>query len=94
MDANEVGGFAIVETHVVPAVGCITCSILTLAPMRAVLQARHRGSLGELNPLPWAAMFYMGFIYVVFALLTSDWYVFISSSICMCISVRPAKRSK
>ena len=73
----------IVEAHVIPAIAVGTCTLLALSPIRDVRKARAAGNLGDLNPLPWTAMFFNAFIYVIYGLITSDWYIFISSAITM-----------
>lgn len=74
----------IVEAHVIPLLGCVTCTFLSFSPLQSVRHARMKSSLGDdLSPLPWVAMVYMAFTYVVYGLISSEWYVFVSSVLCM-----------
>ena len=73
---------SLLEQHVVPAIGCVTCAFLLLSPMKAILKARRQGTLGDLNPFPWMFMGMNGFAYLVYALMMSpaDWYLVGSSA--------------
>eukprot|EP00322_Chrysochromulina_rotalis_P009963 CAMPEP_0115847650 /NCGR_PEP_ID=MMETSP0287-20121206/10494_1 /TAXON_ID=412157 /ORGANISM="Chrysochromulina rotalis, Strain UIO044" /LENGTH=452 /DNA_ID=CAMNT_0003301495 /DNA_START=63 /DNA_END=1422 /DNA_ORIENTATION=+ len=68
---------SIIEQHVVPAFGCLTCALLLLSPMKAVQHARLRGNLGDLNPLPWVFFAVNGAMYTTYGLMLSpaDWYL-------------------
>eukprot|EP00956_Cyclotella_meneghiniana_P024714 scaffold50014_cov66-Cyclotella_meneghiniana.AAC.6 len=46
----------IVLQYVCPAFGMIAANIMFAAPFNDVRQAVSRGTLGHLNPTPWAAM--------------------------------------
>jgi len=68
---------SILEHHVIPALGSLTCAFLLLSPMKAVSTARLQGALGDLNPLPWVFMTLNGLVYTVYSLMMSpaDWYL-------------------
>ena len=51
MNASE-----IVLIYVCPLMGCIIANIMFTAPLKDVRQAVRRGTLGSLNPTPWAVM--------------------------------------
>jgi len=74
---------SIVEQHVIPALGCLTCAFLVLSPMKAIAKARQQGTLGDLNPVPWLFFALNGFMYAAYALMMSptDWYILASSAI-------------
>lgn len=46
-------------TIVCPLFGCLIGNGMWLAPLPAVLNARKKGDMGELNPLPWVAGMYI-----------------------------------
>lgn len=37
-----------------PTIATIAVNIRSVTPFRAVLRCRAQGSLGEMNPIPWA----------------------------------------
>lgn len=73
----------IVEQHIIPALGCLTCAFLVLSPMKAIAKARQQGTLGDLNPVPWLFFALNGFVYSAYALMMSpaDWYILGSAAL-------------
>mmetsp|Transcript_4206 Transcript_4206/g.8525 ORF Transcript_4206/g.8525 Transcript_4206/m.8525 type:complete len:108 (+) Transcript_4206:224-547(+) len=46
----------IILEYVCPLLGCIFANMMFAAPYKAVSEALAKGTLGSLNPTPWAAM--------------------------------------
>ncbi|KAL7441431.1 hypothetical protein ACHAXH_006333 [Discostella pseudostelligera] len=46
----------IILQYVCPLLGCVVANVMFAAPLQDVRQAVRRGTLGSLNPTPWAVM--------------------------------------
>lgn len=65
--------------HVVPSLGCLVAFLMFASPFKAVLQVRKQKSLGDVNPLPFVAMWANCTAWLVYAFLKGDVYVFFSN---------------
>jgi len=61
--------------HAVPAFGVLLASVMFISPMPSVMHARAKGSLGELNPLPWMIILLNGISWMGYGLMVDDWYM-------------------
>ncbi|KAJ1636571.1 sugar efflux transporter for intercellular exchange-domain-containing protein [Pavlovales sp. CCMP2436] len=65
--------------HVAPGVGSVLAQFLFLSPLKEVLDARERGSIGALNPWPFLFMCLNCMGWLVYAAEIRDWYVFLAN---------------
>ncbi|KAL7506635.1 hypothetical protein ACHAXN_003887 [Cyclotella atomus] len=66
----------IVLQYVCPALGMIAANFMFAAPFNDVRQAVNHGTLGHLNPTPWAAMTGNCCGWVTYSYLIQNWFVF------------------
>ena len=71
---------SIILELVVPVVGTIFSNLVYVAPYRDLQKAVQRGTLGDLNPTPWAFMYGNGFGWSVYAILVQDLWIFFASA--------------
>lgn len=71
----------VVLQTVVPTLGVITGTLMSLAPFRAVLNASRKGTLEDLNPTPWVFMLGNSCGWLAYSFLTKNMYVFVPNAI-------------
>lgn len=76
MDAREIA-----MEHVIPSVGIALVLYMCTRPFEAVRQAQTRGSLGDLNPLPFVATFVQGVSWMIYGAMLSLLYIVVPGSI-------------
>ncbi|WIA37694.1 hypothetical protein OEZ86_014583 [Tetradesmus obliquus] len=59
-----------------PSLGALLAFCMFISPMRAVLAVNRRKQLGEVNPLPFAAMIANGMGWLAYGLHIHDYFVF------------------
>jgi len=64
-----------IEFNIIPAGGAFLTIVVLMSPFRAVIQARSKGTLGKLNPLPFVCMLLNMTAWLAYGLHTSDWYI-------------------
>ena len=69
--AAMVSAATIILEYVCPALGTIAANAMFFAPLSDVQKAIARGSLGDLNPLPWAFMLGNTCGWVTYSILTN-----------------------
>lgn len=65
--------------YVCPTLGVVIGSYMFYAPVRDVQNAVARGSLGDLNPLPWAFMLGNCAAWVLYSILIRNFFVFVGN---------------
>lgn len=70
---------SIVMDHVCPSLGCVMSTLMFAAPVRDLMQCVIDGSLGELNPIPWAIMTGNCFGWIIYAYFKPDFYILLSN---------------
>jgi len=70
----------IVLEYVCPALGVVTANQMFYAPYQDVQKAIRRGSLGDLNPLPWAFMLGNCCGWCFYALLIDNKFIFFANT--------------
>mmetsp|Transcript_22961 Transcript_22961/g.71559 ORF Transcript_22961/g.71559 Transcript_22961/m.71559 type:complete len:195 (+) Transcript_22961:386-970(+) len=71
-------GGVLVE-HVVPILGAMVGNAMFLSPMKTVLRMRAEGVIGEVNPLPYPVIFCNCCSWMVYAVMTTDYYLFMAN---------------
>lgn len=61
--------------HVCPAAGCVLASLMFCAPLRDLNHSLQRGSLGTLNPVPWAFAVGNNFGWLLYGFILKDVFV-------------------
>jgi solute carrier family 50 (sugar transporter) len=64
----------IIMEYVCPALGTLAANQMFYAPFKDVQKAIERGSLGDLNPLPWAFMLGNCFGWLTYSVLINVRY--------------------
>ena len=62
-----------------PLLGMILCNATAIAPYKAVIDARKKKDLGDLNPFPFALIVNSQLGWILYAVLTRDYFIFLSS---------------
>ena len=65
--------------YVCPGFGAILSNLTFLAPLQSIIQATTRGSLGELNTLPFAIMAGCAFGWTVYGFVKRDIFVLVAN---------------
>ena len=63
-----------------PLLGAILCNAMALAPFKAVIDARKKKDLGDLNPFPFALIMNSQLGWTIYGAVQSDVYIFFSSA--------------
>ncbi|KAK9804872.1 hypothetical protein WJX72_009611 [[Myrmecia] bisecta] len=63
-----------------PFVGVFLSFVRTFVPVWEVYGARKERRLGELNPMPYAAMILNHTGWIVYAVLRNDWFIFVADA--------------
>ncbi|CAG9467777.1 unnamed protein product [Pedinophyceae sp. YPF-701] len=61
--------------YVAPSMGATLAAIMFLSPLKAVLRVRREASLGDLNPLPFAAIVFNCSAWIGYSIVQRDWYI-------------------
>ncbi|KAL3130843.1 hypothetical protein ABBQ38_000175 [Trebouxia sp. C0009 RCD-2024] len=69
----------VLMTQVVPSMGVFIGTLMFLSPLKAVLDMRKHGRLGELNPIPFPVVIANCMAWVAYALVSKDPYVFLAN---------------
>ena len=69
----------IVLEYVCPVAGCITGTLMFAAPLGDAYRAVQAGSLGDLNPLPWAFMLGNCYGWILYGVLMTDYFVYFAN---------------
>ncbi|GKY92716.1 hypothetical protein MPSEU_000241700 [Mayamaea pseudoterrestris] len=77
----------IVLEYLFPAAGVLVANIMYTAPYRDVKRAASEGRLGDLNPTPWAFMFFNCLGWLTYAVLIDNRFVFFGNVIPLIVSV-------
>ena len=64
-----------------PLLGAILCNAMAIAPFKAVIDARKKKDLGELNPFPFALIMNSQLGWTIYGAVQADIYIFFSSAI-------------
>jgi len=78
---------SIVLNYVFPSLGVMIGTSLFMAPLPALKACLQRGSLGDLNPLPWSFMTGNTLGWVTYSFLTKDIFVFLGNGPALILSV-------
>ena len=70
----------IILEYVCPSLGLIMGNVMFLAPFRDVKAAVERGSLGALNPTPWAFMLGNCCGWVVYSFILQNYFIFFANA--------------
>lgn len=63
-------------SKVVPTAGACMANLMFLSPLKAVLELRQTGVLGELNPVPWCAIVGNNMAWLGYSFAAKDPFVF------------------
>lgn len=66
-------------TEIFPGLGTITSLLLYMVPLKAVLRATRKGTLGDLNPLPWVFMYGSCIGLCSFGMLIRNHWIFLAN---------------
>jgi len=66
-------------TTIVPSIGVVVGTLMFLSPLKAVLDMRRSGRLGELNPIPFPVVVANCVAWVGYSIVTKDPYVFLAN---------------
>lgn len=77
----------IILQYVFPGLGTITGHLMWFAPWHAIHRAVSAGTLGNLNPLPWAFMLGNCIGWVTYGILTDDYFIFFANIFGFLLSV-------
>lgn len=77
----------IVLDYVCPGLGVIMASAMFAAPIKSLQEAIERGSLGDLNPTPWAFMTGNCLGWVAYSYLTKDLFVLFANAPGLLLSI-------
>ena len=69
----------ILTTIVAPALGALMGNVMWLSPMKDVLKAYKNEFIGELNPLPFSATTFSALMWIYYAKLKKDYFIFIGN---------------
>jgi len=70
---------SIIFQYVIPSLGCIISNFMFLAPATSVHKAFKEGSLGDLNPTPWACMLGTCAGWIAYSYLVQNYFIFLSN---------------
>jgi solute carrier family 50 protein (sugar transporter) len=70
----------IILEYVCPTLGCIMGNIMFFAPYRDVKKAVERGSLGDLNPTPWAFMLGNCLGWLAYSFILQNLFIFFANA--------------
>ena len=70
-----------------PLLGLIICIATAFAPIPAVLQARQEKKLGDINPIPFAALVNSNAFWTIYGIIHVDYWLFFSSCIPLLMSL-------
>lgn len=74
-------------SYIVPVIGGITATLISIAPWKAVKTVNEFQSLGELNPFPFPLMMANGLGWLIYSLMIRDWFIFIPNIISYTLGV-------
>jgi solute carrier family 50 (sugar transporter) len=77
----------ILADYVAPTIGCILSTLTFSAPIKSLLAAIKAGSLGSLNPTPWAFMTGNTIGWLAYSFITLDLFVFFANAPGLLISI-------
>jgi len=70
----------IITKFICPSLGVIMANATFFAPIASLKEALQRGSLGDLNPLPWAFMTGNCVGWVIYSFMRKDLFLFIANA--------------
>ncbi|KAL7436219.1 hypothetical protein ACHAXH_006889, partial [Discostella pseudostelligera] len=73
--------------YICPLLGAIFANLMFSAPIRDVHMAVKQGSLGDLNPTPWAVMTGNCTGWIVYSFLLQNWFIFWANAPGLIISI-------
>ena len=68
-----------ITTILCPLIGVVLTNAMAIAPYKAVVDARKKKDLGELNPFPFALIMNSQLGWALYAVLSHDYFIFLSS---------------
>jgi solute carrier family 50 protein (sugar transporter) len=77
----------ILEELIAPSIGCVLSTLTFAAPIKSLLSAIEFGSLGSLNPTPWAFMTGNTIGWLAYSFITKDLFVFFANAPGLLISI-------
>jgi len=77
----------ILISTVCPLLGVILSNAMALAPIQALIEARKKKELGDLNPVPFSLIINSQLGWTLYGLLLRDYYIFFSSAVPMVVSL-------
>ena len=69
----------LVTEWVAPIFGVLIANLMFSTPFRSVMKARKDRALGELNPVPWAAITGNCVAWIGYSYFKRDWFVFLAN---------------
>ena len=76
-----------VVTTICPLLGLLICIAMAFAPIPAVMQARQEKNLGDINPIPFAALVNSNALWTIYGIIHDDYWLFFSSCIPLLMSL-------
>lgn len=70
----------ILTNIVCPVIGTFICNVMWLSPMYAVLEAREKHMLGDMNPFPFGVIVVNCMGWVGYGVIRQDYFIFFSNS--------------
>ena len=69
----------LITEWVAPIFGVLIANLMFSTPFRAVMKARKERTLGDLNPVPWAAITCNCMAWIGYSYFKRDWFVFLAN---------------
>ena len=70
-----------------PTLGTIICNVMWLSPLLAVLEARRKRDLGNVNPVPFAVTVANCVAWTMYGCMRRDYFVFFSNATGLCLGL-------
>lgn len=86
-ESSSISVAEIILKYVCPGVGAIICQLMWTAPLKSIRNARRKGTLGDLNPMPWAVMTGNCIGWVAYSFLIKNLFVFFGNATGFIISL-------
>ena len=74
------GGWEIAISLVCPLIGVILSNVTILSPVPALLEARKKKFLGNLDPIPFALFVNSKLGWLIFSIFRTDYFIFFSAA--------------
>ena len=74
------GGWEITISLVCPLIGVILSNVTILSPVPALLEARKKKKLGDLDPIPFALFVNSKLGWLIFSIFRIDYFIFFSAA--------------